>query len=920
MRKIIFTIIIILVVILILGLGWFFMQRQTKSYSENSAFKAIPVKTPLVIEITDVQLLLQKLEAENPLMAVLREVPEMQSFWTDVKGFKTLIAENEALSGMLTNKPALVAFNPEGKDNIGCLFALSLENRAEKLEMIDFIRDYSKREAGNLTKRMYDNVEIYRFKKGKSEYHFAESNGIFLFSRHNLFVEEAVRQISAGNLLDQEQFKSLYNTIGSSSDFNIFIYHEKIHQLLLKATSPEFKQALQLFIHFADRTELDVSLKESEVLLGGFSFSEQTSANYLNIFRNQEADRFNLGQMMPSGISSFLCLNLSDFEKYQNDYNEFLKEKQGNYYRREASLKKLEQYSDKPVIPLFQQVAGKEFALVFAQVTQNEPVANRFFIAGVKSQSMAKELLLPILEKYAKAKKTGIGKMQSTYQIQNNKSFTIYEFPFSNFPELLLGETFSAVESNYLCFYDNYLIFSDNITALKSYIHDLILSDTLENDVRFHEFSQQMASKSTFYFYLNFSRAFYLKNYYLNEVASQAVLDNEETIRKFYGFGWQFSAASGEFLNNLYLKYDPVLKEEPQTIWQTKLDSTISIKPQFVINHNDKQNMEVLVQDNKNNLYLINKEGASLWKIKLPGKIMNDIYQIDYYRNGKLQYLFNTRDQLHLIDRNGNNVARFPVNLRAPSTNGVAVFDYDNNRDYRYFVASEDHKIYAYDRDGKIVSGWKFDKTEGTVTRTLKHFRQGTKDFLICADQFRTYMLDRQGNIRVNTTDNFEHSANDLYLADGIVPALVTTDTEGKVHLQYFDGKTGTIDLGSFGKDHYFEAEDLNGDKKTDYILAKGNQLFAFTDQGKKIFERKFNSSISGIPGIYAFVPGNKKIGVVCPDENRIYLIDTKGELYSGFPLQGNTAFSIGFLTSGNPYFNLLVGSEDNSFLNYKIE
>ena len=918
MRKIILPLIIILVIIAGLGLGWFFMQRQTKSYSENYAFKAIPVRTPLVLEITDVQLLLQKLETESPLITAMKEIPELESFRTDVNALRTLVSGSEDLKTLLAGRPALVAFNPEGKDNIGCLFALSLQNRAEKSEMIDFIENYSGQQGGSLTRRSYDDVEVYRLRKGDLEFNFAESGGIFILSRHAIFVEEAIRQMAAGNLLDQEQFKNLYNTKGSDSDFNIFINHAKINIILAKAVSPAFRQALQLFVNFADRTELDVNLKQSEVLLGGFSFSEQTRHNYLNIFRNQEAERFNLGQMMPSGISGFLALNLSDFEKYQNDYNEFLKGRQGNFYRREASLKVLDQYSGKPFIPLFQQVAGKDFAIIFGQVTQNEPASNRFFVAGVKGQSLAKDLLLPMIEKYAKANQKNLKKMQSTYQIQNNKGVTIYEFPFRDLPGLLMGESFEAVESNYLCFYDNYLIFSDDITALKNFLHDLMLSDTLEKDVRFQEFSRQMASKSTFYFYLNFSRVFYLKDHYLNETVSNAIQTNEETLRKFYGLGWQFSASSGEFLNNLYLKYDPVLKEEPQAIWQTKLDSTISIKPQLMVNHKDRQNLEVIVQDNKNNLYLINKEGATLWKVQLSGKIMSPVYQIDYYRNGKLQYFFNTRDQLHLIDRNGSNVARFPITLKTPASNGVAVIDYAGNRDYRYFVASDDRKIYAFDRDGKIVTGWKFEGSDGIVTNPLRYYKLGTQDFLVCADRYKTYILDRQGNTRVKTTDNFEHSGNDLYLTDK--SALATTDAGGKIHLQYFDGKAETIDPGSFGEGHYFRAEDLNGDKKTDYIVADGNELFAFTDQGKKIFERKFESAISATPDIYAFGPANNKIGVICRNENRIYLVDTRGGLYSGFPLQGNTPFSIGYLTSGNPYFNLLTGSEDNSFFNYKIE
>ncbi len=918
MRKIIFLSVIVLVVIAGLGAGWFFMQRETKGYTENSAFKAIPVKTPLVIEIRDVGALLDKMGAESAIMTAFREIPEMESFRAEMNELKAMISASEDLKIMLAGRPLLAAFNMEGKDQIGCLFALSLENRAERSDMIGFLQDLAKQRSGKLTKRTYDNVEIYRFRSDNAEYNFAESNGIFLFSRQALFIENAIRQIPSGNLLDQEQFRNLYNTKGNESDFNIFINHERIHQILTKATTPSFKRALQLFAGFGDRTELDVKLKESEILLGGFSFSESNKHNYLNIFRNQEPENFGLGKMIPSGISGFLCLNLSDFVQYQNDYNEYLKGRQGEVYRREASLKNLNQYSGKPFVPLFQEIAGREFALVFGQVTQNEPTANRFFIAGVKSQSMARDLLLPMIEKYAQANKTSLAKMQSTYQIGDNKGITIYQFPFPGFPAQLMGNTFGAAESNYLCFYDNYLICCDNLTAMKNYLHDLLLSDNLEKDTRFQQFSQQMASKSSFYFFLNFSKAFYLKDHYLNEAFKTALQNNEESLRKFYALGWQFSASSGEILNNMYLKYDPVLKEEPHMIWQSKLDSIVSVKPQLVVNHRDKQNMEVIVQDNLDNLYLINKEGVALWKVRLSGKIMSRIYQIDYYRNGKLQYLFNTRDKLYLIDRNGEKVAKFPVSFKTPASNGVGVFDYDNNRDYRYFVATENRQIDAYDRDGKPVSGWKFTGTEGVVTNPVGYYRIGTQDFLVCADRYKTYLLDRQGNIRVKTTDNFEHSGNDLYLTSQ--PALATTDASGKVHLQYFDGKAETVSLGSFGKEHFFRAEDLNGDKKTDYIIAEGNQLYAFTDQGKKIFERKFTSPVSFTPEVYSFGAGSKKIGVVCRSENRIYLVDSKGSVYSGFPLQGNTSFSIGYLTPGNPYFNLLVGGEENSLINYKVE
>ena len=89
--------------------------------------------------------------------------------------------------------------------------------------------------------------------------------------------------------------------------------------------------------------------------------------------------------------------------------------------------------------------------------------------------------------------------------------------------------------------------------------------------------------------------------------------------------------------------------------------------------------------------------------------------------------------------------------------------------------------------------------------------------------------------------------------------------------------------------------------------IAQGNRLTAYTDKGKKILEKEFRTEITSRPYIYTFAGNAKKLGVVCGGENRVYLVNMDGTLHDGFPLQGNTDFSIGYLTVGNTYFNLLV-------------
>ncbi len=224
--------------------------------------------------------------------------------------------------------------------------------------------------------------------------------------------------------------------------------------------------------------------------------------------------------------------------------------------------------------------------------------------------------------------------------------------------------------------------------------------------------------------------------------------------------GFQMYSNNKMLYSNFLLKYLPINNQETQTVWESKLDTLAACKPVFVVNQQTKQNV-VFVQDMKHNIYLINQVGRILWKLPLPELINSEIYQVDYFRNGKKQLLFSTRNNLYLIDRMGNFVDRYPIKLRSPATCGVSVFDYDNTRDYRLFIACEDKKIYAYTKEGTLVKGWSFGQSESEVTQPVNHFRIGDKDFLVFGDRFRTYILDRKGNTRVNTDVFFPRSVHE---------------------------------------------------------------------------------------------------------------------------------------------------------------
>ena len=292
--------------------------------------------------------------------------------------------------------------------------------------------------------------------------------------------------------------------------------------------------------------------------------------------------------------------------------------------------------------------------------------------------------------------------------------------------------------------------------------------------------------------------------------------------------------------------------------------------------------------------------------------------------DGKLQYLFNTRNKLYLIDRNGNAVDRFPVNLRVPASAGMALFDYDNSGDFRIPVPAIDKNIYMYDKQGNIVSGWNSVKADFEITHSLQHIRIGDRDYIVGNDMVRLYILNRRGRTRIRLNQQIEHSENNPVYFDPLTPSgdsrLVGTNRNGEVFYFTFDGKVSKGFKTDAGEEHFFVLSDLNGDRQNEYIFVDGQRLMVYDHDGGLLFDESYPEEIIYRPVIYEFSPADKKIGIVGGRSGRIYLVNNDGSLYQGFPLQGVSLFSISSFPELKDRFNLIVGNKDNFLYNYSVK
>ena len=315
------------------------------------------------------------------------------------------------------------------------------------------------------------------------------------------------------------------------------------------------------------------------------------------------------------------------------------------------------------------------------------------------------------------------------------------------------------------------------------------------------------------------------------------------------------------------------LSDEMRERFRFALDDQIVMPPTLLLNHRTKH-LEIAVQDANNDFYLIGNNGSLLWKKHLDGKIQSRIYQVDLFKNGFLQMAFSTSKSIWVLDRNGNEVAPFPVKFKT-EISPLEVFDYDSNREYRFLVA-EKQTLHLLDRKGQAVKGF-FQRANGNPLFTPKHVRFNEKDYLIYSSDNGTFnILHRNGENRITVKDRYRFSANPPLLWN----QQFTFATD--------DGKIVSVN----------EKGEIRQEKKpllTPFYWG-GNKYALYALSGTELSIG--NQKISLLEGNYTRpklfrLRGVNYVSVTDTNTQKAYLYNEKGALVKNFPVESVTPIAI---------------------------
>ncbi|MCW5520216.1 hypothetical protein J1N09_10230 [Aureitalea sp. L0-47] len=335
-------------------------------------------------------------------------------------------------------------------------------------------------------------------------------------------------------------------------------------------------------------------------------------------------------------------------------------------------------------------------------------------------------------------------------------------------------------------------------------------------------------------------------------------------------------------------------------LFSKKLEVDILGEPTFFTNHRTG-GKDIAVQDMSNKLHLLSSSGKALWSRDLKHPILGEVHEVDILRNGKKQLAFATKNALYVVDRNGNDVRPFPVQFRDEVTQPLSVFDYDNNRKYRFAIV-QDKEVLLYDNKGKNVSGFKFAGAGSSIVLPVQHIRMGNKDYILVAEESGTLnILSRVGKSRVRVGKRFKFSDTPIEQEGSSFVVITSEKTKEKISQS---GKVSSQKLEV--SDSYSFVIDYNTKATLDDNLLRVNG---------KLIELPFG--IYTTPEIYR-VNGNTLVSLTETQEKQIFIYNRDGDLLPGFPIYGSSSAALDNLDRSNA-MNVLVKGESNEIILYEV-
>ncbi len=476
------------------------------------------------------------------------------------------------------------------------------------------------------------------------------------------------------------------------------------------------------------------------------------------------------------------------------------------------------------------------------------------------------------------------------------QSFTIHRVLDGKPLAALLGQEVSELKDPYLLVLNDWLLFANARATLEFWIDAYLTGNTLARQATYQKWQNEAADQVAAQYFVQIPL---WETWRQQGGGARQEEDYFTQNRK----EWQVLAIQSQPVVGGQVKMEARLlkgkttQEATRLLWKKELTHTLRGGPQPFYNPR-RGNYEILAQDTRHRLYLLDLGGQLLWQRPFEEAILSPISTIDYFQNGEVQFAFNTAHHIYLLDDRGRDVGVFPLDLQVPAIHGMKLVDFQQRGEYAFFVPSAQGAVYGLAQDGSPIPGWNPLVGQGQIVQAVEHCVFQKRDYLLVASaggKLRAFARDATPRFEVanlgaapNNPLQIEQDADRLRI---LVPRA-----EGNLAVVNHLGEWFPLPFPAAER-QVFGMANILGDKQMEYWGWSGEEavVYHYTPEGdfQKAQDYQWPEAPDSLFVVSLPEVDQAALGTFQRSSSQIKLYDGQGKLFPGFPLAGTSSFRV---------------------------
>ncbi len=563
----------------------------------------------------------------------------------------------------------------------------------------------------------------------------------------------------------------------------------------------------------------EIDIQPSELRINGYLVADSSELIYA--LANQEPQTSeDLPKILPYNTTSFQAFGFHSLSELKNNLNKIKSDENASFWSE------------------INQLALYDVELEFCNNVNKS-------IVGFKTTLSSNEIICMPVNDTLKAKEH-LGFMSDSVVSEAVSQIHILKKISTGDGLKLFGPLFKS-RTSFAALYQSCLFFSESKSELIQTLTAIKNRLFLDNNESFSNYrNEHFVDEFNYLFYCGPNRM----GREISDFFNFKTDSEKNPLENLKHFSYSLTNASNNFKFRLQLLNEAESNTRDQNVlWTMNMDTAAAMSAFNFLNHMTQEN-ELVIQDDARNLYLLNAKGSLLWKKKISEKIISSIHVVDAFKNNKYQLLFNSKNHLHLMDRNGNYVEGYPVKLPSEATSEISILDYDLNKDYRIFISCKNNRIYNYTIRGALVDGFNPVKTENDVNLPLQYAKVGLSDYIVAVDkEGKIYTFGRKGQGRIGLKNRTIANCPAFYVD--------ATNNINTTYIVYLDDKSALINKISFSdRKEIIKVEQetqnasvsfdlIDENRGMDFIVTQGNRILIYDLNGDLLFEKVLKGSLS---------------------------------------------------------------------------